>query len=68
MAEAKSLGVPLPSYLKLSKTDCPKDEMEVNAMKGILMHTVLKASQQWWTIKHCAHVPCDWNNFDNVIF
>ena len=35
MAEAKSLGVPLPSYLKLSKADCPKDEMEINAMKGI---------------------------------
>ena len=35
MAEAKSFGVPLPSYLKLSKADCPKDEMEVNAMKGI---------------------------------
>ncbi len=35
MAGAKSLGVPLPPHTKLSKADCPKDDVAVNAMKGI---------------------------------
>ena len=35
MADAKPLGVPLPPHTKLSKADCPKDEMALKAMKGI---------------------------------
>ena len=35
MTDAQPLGVPLPPYTKLSKADCPKDEMALKAMKGI---------------------------------
>ncbi|MCO5581068.1 hypothetical protein L7F22_034944 [Adiantum nelumboides] len=35
MADAKPLGVPLPPYTKLSKADCPKDEVALKATKGI---------------------------------
>ena len=35
MANAKSLGVPLPPHTKLSKLDCPKDDAAVHAMKGV---------------------------------
>ncbi|MCO5556292.1 hypothetical protein L7F22_009838 [Adiantum nelumboides] len=35
MADVKPLRVPLPPYTKLSKVDCPKDEVALKAMKGI---------------------------------
>lgn len=35
MADAKPLGVPLPPHTKLSKADCPQDELALEAMKGI---------------------------------